>query len=97
MPPRLPLHDAEPAPPTLMYWSRAPVWGTWGALPAHKMRSHSATVVDNSSIWLFGGCDDKEFWRDVMCLDVGEFYNLFLKNRLPFLGEEEEGAKSLSR
>ena len=32
-----------------------------------------------------------------MCLDVGEFYNLFLKNRLPFLGEEEEGAKSLSR
>ncbi|KAH8114849.1 galactose oxidase [Phellopilus nigrolimitatus] len=61
------LHDAEPAPPTLMYWSRAPVWG---ALPTHKMRSHSATVVDNTTIWLFGGCDDKEFWRDVLCLDV---------------------------
>ncbi|THH03337.1 hypothetical protein EW145_g6334, partial [Phellinidium pouzarii] len=65
--PRMHLHDAEPAPPTLMYWSRAPVWGV---LPTHKMRSHSATVVDNTTIWLFGGCDDKEFWRDVLCLDV---------------------------
>lgn len=66
---RIPLHDAEPAPPTLMYWSRAPVWGVQ---PTHKMRSHSATVVDNTMIWMFGGCDDKESWRDVMCLDVGE-------------------------
>ena len=64
---RMLLHEAEPAPPTLMYWSRAPVWGS---LPTHKMRSHSATVVDNSTIWMFGGCDDKEFWRDVLCLDV---------------------------
>ncbi|KAL5520401.1 hypothetical protein ACEPAG_9625 [Sanghuangporus baumii] len=64
---RMLLHDTEPAPPTLMYWSRAPVWG---ALPTHKMRSHSATVVDNTTIWMFGGCDDKEFWRDVLCLDV---------------------------
>lgn len=66
---RIPMHEAEPAPPTLMYWSRAPVWGTQ---PTHKMRSHSATVVDNTMIWMFGGCDDKEFWRDVLCLDVGE-------------------------
>ncbi|KAL5482845.1 SAC3_5 [Sanghuangporus weigelae] len=35
---RMLLHDTEPAPPTLMYWSRAPVWG---ALPMHKMRSHT--------------------------------------------------------
>ena len=67
---RIPVHDAEPAPPTLMYWSRAPVWGTQ---PTHKMRSHSATVVDNTMIWMFGGCDDKEFWRDILCLDVGEY------------------------
>ncbi|KAI5118477.1 hypothetical protein M0805_003738 [Coniferiporia weirii] len=65
--PRMHLHDAEPAPPTLMYWSRTPVWG---ALPTHKMRSHSATFVDNTTIWLFGGCDDREFWRDVLCLDI---------------------------
>ncbi|EJD04992.1 galactose oxidase [Fomitiporia mediterranea MF3/22] len=63
----MPLHEAEPAPPTLMYWSKAPIWGT---LPTHKMRSHSASVVDNTMIWMFGGCDDKEFWRDVLCLDV---------------------------
>ena len=69
--PRLHLHDAEPAPPTLMYWSKAPTWGT---LPTHKMRSHSATVVDNTTIWLFGGCDDRDFWRDVMCLDVGKSF-----------------------
>lgn len=65
--PRLHLHDVPAAPPTLMYWSRAPVWGV---LPKHKMRSHSATVVDNTMIWLFGGCDDREFWRDILCLDI---------------------------
>lgn len=68
--PRLPHDkDALPAPATLMYWSRAPVYGL---LPAKGLRSHSATLVDTSA-WIFGGCDDKECWRDVHCFDVGAF------------------------
>ncbi|OSX56711.1 hypothetical protein POSPLADRAFT_1076559 [Postia placenta MAD-698-R-SB12] len=53
--------DVEVAPPTLMYWSPAPVFGL---LPQHGMRAHSATLVD-SVVWLFGGCDEKGCWKDV--------------------------------
>ncbi|KAF9441341.1 galactose oxidase [Macrolepiota fuliginosa MF-IS2] len=58
--------DAETAPSTGMYWSRAPVYG---AIPNRTMRAHSVTVVDNV-VWLFGGCDERESWKDVYCLDV---------------------------
>jgi len=59
--------DAEAAPSTGMYWSRAPVFGT---IPNRSMRAHSMTLVDNV-MWLFGGCDEHESWRDIYCLDVG--------------------------
>lgn len=59
--------DAEQAPSTGMYWSRAPVYG---AIPNRSMRAHSITVIDNV-VWLFGGCDDRESWKDIYCLNVG--------------------------
>lgn len=55
--------DAEPAPASVMYWSRAPVWGT---LPTHGMRAHSVTLVDHTA-WVFGGCDDVDCFKDVWC------------------------------
>ncbi|KAF5361469.1 hypothetical protein D9758_006243 [Tetrapyrgos nigripes] len=65
--PRLPHDkDAEPAPSTIMYWSRAPVFGT---CPARTMRGHTVTLVDTTA-WVFGGCDDKETSRDIYCFDV---------------------------
>jgi len=57
----------ELAAPTLMYWSRAPVYGH---LPSRSMRAHSVTLVDNTA-WLFGGCDERGCARDVWCCDVG--------------------------
>ena len=66
--PRLPHEkDVESVPSTVMYWSRAPVWGT---VPMRTMRAHTVTLVDNT-IWLFGGCDDKENARDIYCFDIG--------------------------
>lgn len=44
----------------------------YGAIPNRTMRAHSVTVVDNV-VWLFGGCDERESWKDVYCLDVGAF------------------------
>jgi hypothetical protein len=65
--PHLPHGPAEPAPPTLMYWSRAPVYGH---LPSRSMRAHTVTLVENTA-WLFGGCDDKGCAKDVWTFDVG--------------------------
>lgn len=66
--PRLPHEkDVESVPSTVMYWSRAPVWGT---VPMRTMRAHTVTLVD-TTIWLFGGCDDKENARDIYCFDIG--------------------------
>lgn len=67
--PHLPHGPAEPAPPTLMYWSRAPVYGH---LPSRSMRAHTVTLVENTA-WLFGGCDDKGCAKDVWTFDVGAF------------------------
>ncbi|KAF8645697.1 hypothetical protein AX16_007632 [Volvariella volvacea WC 439] len=65
--PRLPHDkDVEPAPSTLMYWSRAPVYGT---LPTRPMRAHSVTLVDTTA-WVFGGCDDKDNFQDIYCFDI---------------------------
>lgn len=66
--PRLPNDkDAEPAPSTLMYWSRAPVWGT---LPMRSMRGHTITLVD-SMAWLIGGSDDKDSSKELYCFNTG--------------------------
>ncbi|KAF7304735.1 hypothetical protein MKEN_01187600 [Mycena kentingensis (nom. inval.)] len=65
--PRLPHDpDAEAAPSTALYWSKAPVFGT---TPVRIMRSHTVTLID-STAWLFGGCDDKDCGRDVFCFDT---------------------------
>lgn len=56
-------NDVEIAPATLMYWSRAPVYGY---LPTHGLRAHTATLVDNVA-WIFGGCDEKACSKDVWC------------------------------
>ena len=66
--PHLP-HDKKvaPAPATVMYWSRAPVWGT---IPMRTMRAHTVTLVDTTA-WIFGGCDDKDSSKDIYCFDTG--------------------------
>ncbi|KAJ6614701.1 hypothetical protein B0H10DRAFT_1801491 [Mycena sp. CBHHK59/15] len=65
--PKLP-HDTEveAAPSTVLYWSKAPVFGT---IPTRTMRAHTVTLVDTTA-WLFGGCDDKECSRDIFCFDT---------------------------
>ncbi|KAF7430634.1 hypothetical protein PC9H_006343 [Pleurotus ostreatus] len=65
--PRLP-NDKECArvPSTMMYWSRAPVYG---AIPMRTFRAHTVTLVDNVA-WLFGGCDDKDCWKDIYLFDT---------------------------
>jgi len=67
--PHLPHGPAENAPPTVMYWSKAPVWGH---LPTRNMRAHTVTLVD-SIAWVYGGCDDRTCWKDVWCFDVETF------------------------
>ena len=59
--------EAESVPSTIMYWSRAPVWG---AVPMRTMRAHTVTLVDTTA-WLFGGCDDKDGSKDIYCFDTG--------------------------
>ncbi|KAJ3773979.1 hypothetical protein FB446DRAFT_730682 [Lentinula raphanica] len=58
--------DVPIASSTIMYWSRAPVYG---ACPTRTMRGHTVTLVDTTA-WVFGGCDDKETSRDIYCFDV---------------------------
>ncbi|KAJ7260916.1 hypothetical protein B0H12DRAFT_1013840 [Mycena haematopus] len=67
--PRLP-HDTEveAAPSTVLYWSKAPVFGI---IPTRTMRAHTVTLVDTTA-WLFGGCDDKECSKDIFCFDTAE-------------------------
>lgn len=65
--PHLPHGPGDPSPPTLMYWSRAPVYGH---LPMRSMRAHTVTLVDSSTAWLFGGCDDKGCAKDVYLFDI---------------------------
>ncbi|KAF8968725.1 hypothetical protein BDZ97DRAFT_1902785 [Flammula alnicola] len=57
---------SSPPPSTIMYWSRAPVWGT---IPMRTMRAHTVTLVDTTA-WLFGGCDDKDSSIDIYCFDT---------------------------
>ncbi|KAI0085582.1 galactose oxidase [Irpex rosettiformis] len=64
--PHLPTGNADPVPATLMYWSKAPVYGV---LPIHGLRAHSATLVDGVT-WIFGGCDEKGCWKDVWCFNT---------------------------
>lgn len=66
--PHLPnMVNIEPAPPPVMYWSKAPVWGT---LPTHGFRAHTVTLADNVA-WIFGGCDEKGCFKDMWCFNIG--------------------------
>lgn len=65
--PHLPTGNADPVPATLMYWSKAPVYGH---LPTHNVRAHSVTLVDGVA-WIFGGCDEKGCFKDVWCFNTG--------------------------
>ena len=68
--PHLPnVQIVEPAPPPVMYWSKAQVWG---ALPTHGFRAHTVTLADIVA-WIFGGCDDKGCFKDMWCFNIGAF------------------------
>lgn len=67
-------HKAYVESPTLMYWSRAPVWGT---LPGHALRAHSVTMIDHVA-WVFGGCDENTCFNDLWCLDTGPSESLLI-------------------
>ncbi|KAH9989555.1 hypothetical protein BJV77DRAFT_1069409 [Russula vinacea] len=58
--------NVEPAPPPVMYWSKAPVWGV---LPTRGFRAHTVTLADNVA-WIFGGCDDKGCFKDIWCFNI---------------------------
>ncbi|CAD6570059.1 MAG: hypothetical protein CYPHOPRED_003727 [Cyphobasidiales sp. Tagirdzhanova-0007] len=79
---RFPLpYSGDPASPlyapfSLMnpFWHKAPVWGQ---LPTRPMRAHTATLIegrDGAAIWVFGGCDQKNCFRDVWKLDLGKVW-----------------------
>ena len=55
------------APPTLMYWSKAPVYG----LQLPKVRAHTVTLVDNI-VWLFGGCDEQHCFKELWWFNTGK-------------------------
>jgi hypothetical protein len=59
--------NIDPAPAPVMYWSKAPVWGT---LPTHGFRAHTVTLADNVA-WIFGGCDDRGCFKDMWCFNIG--------------------------
>jgi Rab9 effector protein with kelch motifs len=59
--------NVDPAPPPVMYWSKAPIWGT---LPTHGFRAHTVTLADNVA-WIFGGCDEKGCFKDMWCFNIG--------------------------
>lgn len=65
--PRMAYPECELVPPTQMYWSKAPVWGT---IPNHGLRAHSATLIDNM-VWIFGGCDERICYNDIWLYHTG--------------------------
>ncbi|PWN23421.1 hypothetical protein BCV69DRAFT_256621 [Microstroma glucosiphilum] len=64
--PNFPSAPVAPAPPPLMYWSRAPVHG---AVPKRSFRAHTATLCDDT-MWLFGGCDSRGCFSSLWCFDI---------------------------
>lgn len=59
----------EPAPPSGMYWSTAPLSGA----PHGGIRAHSSTLI-GSNIYIFGGCDSRCCFNDLTVLDADAFY-----------------------
>ena len=67
--PPLPDLDKGPkvdsAPPTGMYWSRAPCFGYDHA----ALRAHTVTLI-GSNVYIFGGCDAKACFNDMYVFDA---------------------------
>ncbi|KAI9774958.1 MAG: hypothetical protein M1840_000174 [Geoglossum simile] len=59
----------DPAPPSGMYWSRAPCYGH----DRTSLRAHTATLV-GSGIYVFGGCDPKTCFNDLYVLDADSMF-----------------------
>ncbi|KAK5992834.1 Protein GLUTELIN PRECURSOR ACCUMULATION 3-like protein [Cladobotryum mycophilum] len=61
--------DVAAAPPSGMYWSRAPVSG-W---PHSSLRAHTTTLI-GSNVYIFGGCDSRACFNSMYILDADSFY-----------------------
>jgi Galactose oxidase, central domain/Kelch motif len=59
----------DPAPPSGMYWSRAPCYGH----DRTSLRAHTATLV-GSGIYVFGGCDSKTCFNDLYVFDADSMF-----------------------
>jgi len=59
----------DPAPPSGMYWSKAPRYDR-GSIP---LRAHTASLV-GSNIYVFGGCDSKACFNDLYVFDADAMY-----------------------
>src|SRR6266581_3430750 len=72
VPSQVVLSMSTPLP--VMYWSRAPVWGS---LPTHGFRAHTVTLADDVA-WIFGGCDDRGCFKDMWCFNTGPWVVFFV-------------------
>ncbi|KAI9792939.1 MAG: hypothetical protein M1816_001261 [Peltula sp. TS41687] len=61
--------DVEPAPPSGMYWSKAPCFG----YDHNALRAHTTTLV-GSNIYVFGGCDSHACFNDLYIFDADCMY-----------------------
>ena len=61
--------EVQPAPPSGMYWSKAPCFG----YDHNALRAHTATLV-GSNIYVFGGCDSHACFNDLYVFDADCMY-----------------------
>ena len=61
--------DIESAPPSGMYWSKAPCFGH----DHNALRAHTTTLV-GSNIYVFGGCDSHACFNDLYTFDADCMY-----------------------
>ncbi|KAI9863895.1 MAG: hypothetical protein M1813_003547 [Trichoglossum hirsutum] len=59
----------DPAPPSGMYWSKAPCYGH----DHTSLRAHTASLV-GSGIYVFGGCDSKACFNDLYVFDADSMF-----------------------
>lgn len=61
--------DAEPAPPSGMYWFKAPCFG----YDHNALRAHTTTLI-GSNIYVFGGCDSHACFNNLYIFDADCMY-----------------------
>ncbi|KAH0541860.1 hypothetical protein FGG08_003665 [Glutinoglossum americanum] len=59
----------DPAPPSGMYWSKAPCYGH----DHTSLRAHTVALV-GSGIYVFGGCDSKACFNDLYVFDADSMF-----------------------